>query len=662
MKVYSFGLGIPSEEMSPEVLGGKGAGLVWMDSNGVKVPPGFIIPCDASVAWNNAESVNAYTPGAKSAMLKAISDGIDPWLTKLKGKFGYMPLVSVRSGARVSMPGMMDTILNVGLDETNAQEWVDRLGKNCVTDSRKRLVEMFGSVVKGIDRQKFHNATAKEARDIYCNLTGEHFFPQAKEQLLQSIAAVFESWNNERAKIYRKMNNIPDTWGTAVVVQAMVFGNLNEKSCTGVLFTRDCNSGENQISGEFLINAQGEDVVAGIRTPDPLIKMSAWNPTVCDELIETSDKLEQIKKDVQDIEFTVQDGELFILQTRNAKRSSRAAVRIAVEMQDEGIVSTETALKRVRHRDYIKAQASIIDPKFATAPLSKGLPACAGIATGKIVMSSAAAIASKVPCILFTKETTPDDIGGMAAAKGVLTIHGGATSHAAVVARSMNKACIVGIGSEAALLFSEGDEITLDGASGRIWKGKVPVISGKDDPYVKKLETLIAASAKCGLIDDKDADVLDLSGMLNSPATAVLRVVGALAKRETVIVDVSPDRNTANEAFNDMFGKKVGVEQEIALVNSIIAKVGAKKVWFLTNAPKADLSDGVQLIARVNEPEDLVMAAGDFVLDVKPEPWVTKLVSWKKQLENCKPISLGMLIDGNGYLSRAQLAENLLAE
>jgi pyruvate,orthophosphate dikinase len=621
-----------------------------MDKNGITVPPGFIIPTDVCVE---------YMKKPKTTM-KAISKDIESWMLRLNAKFGYMPLVSVRSGARVSMPGMMDTILNVGLDETNAEKWVERLGEKCVLDSRKRLIEMYGSVVRGMPRHNFEGKDSAAALDYYKTFTTDEAFPDAQGQLLGAIEAVFKSWNNERAKTYRKLNNIPNDWGTAVVIQSMVFGNFNDKSCTGVLFTRNPDSGADEVKGEFLINAQGEDVVAGIRTPMPLAKMEEWNEKVTDELLDTVIKLELLKRDVQDVEFTVQDGKLYILQTRNAKRSARAAVRIAVEMhEDKNInLTLKELFQRVTFKDYLKAQGEVIDPTFKTPPAHVGIPACSGVATGKIVRTAEEAVKSKVPCILVTKETTPDDIAGMHAAKGVLTMTGGATSHAAVVARSMNKPCVVGL-SKDILIFNGDLTITIDGGTGRVWNGKVPVISGAADPWVAKLNKYLSDFAQVKVIGDKNADLLDVSDVRVDSIAA--RVKEALTTRDHVIVDLRPEYNGARAAFEEMFGSTTGNEAtRVSALSLGCIGLKGKKIQVLTTIPKDKLPANLQSIAQVKTAEDLVLAEGDFLLDASG-PWVAKLAAWKKQIEGANILRLGVIEPG-GYASQSQLAHALLRQ
>jgi pyruvate,phosphate dikinase len=475
------------------VLGGKGAGLAEMSSLGVSVPPFVVIP---------TELCREYMSKPKTTMSKVIKQ--IPIIQKhFIKQFGYLPLVSVRSGARVSCPGMMDTILNVGLDTSNLEEWESRLGYKCTWDSYSRLIQMYGNVVKGIPREQL--APVQDASgDFRLDLTLEQYeqitgteFPNGEEQWATAIEAVFKSWNNDRAKTYRKLNNIPDDWGTAVVIQSMVFGNLNDQSCTGVLFTRNPSNGEAYVSGEFLVNAQGEDVVAGIRTPEPLLHMMEWDNSTLTELLAQVKKLEQHFRDMQDVEFTVQEGKLYILQTRNAKRTAKAAIRIAVDLTDEGLLTPPEACKRVTAKQWYTAIKPVIDPAFDTPPNGQGIPASGGIARGMAVFSSQAAVDCKSPCILISHETTPDDIVGMNASAGILTAIGGATSHAAVVARGMDRTCVVGCtdlkqdSNKVWFLngkpIKEGDTVTLDGDTGRIWLGiTVPVVSGESDPYIAK--------------------------------------------------------------------------------------------------------------------------------------------------------------------------------
>jgi pyruvate,orthophosphate dikinase len=586
VKIFSFGLGVPSEETSAEILGGKGAGLVWMDQQGVPVPPGFIIPTTECVR---------YMKHAKPAKVMAeVSEEIQTWLKRLEAKFGYMPLLSVRSGARKSMPGMMDTILNVGLDASNAKEWVARVGEDCVRDCRFRLVKMFGEVVAGIPKEKFEPfaktpttpCNPAGARDLYTSETGVAF-PAAAEQLTRSIEAVFKSWNNERAKTYRQLYGIPDDWGTAVVVQAMVFGNMNEQSATGVLFTRDPDTGEPKTIGDWLIKAQGEDVVDGSHTPKKLAEMLEWNDFLYEDLLNIVKKLEASKKDVQDVEFTVQDGKLFILQTRSAKRSAKAAVRIAVEMVSEGSITPEQAFKMVPLKDFLRAQAPVLDPTFDAPPAFTGISACAGVAVGKVVHTAAEAVAkASEGVILVTEETTPDDIAGMAAARGVITITGGKTSHAAVVARGMNKPTIVGVGMTSGATvesFPVGQVVSMATLQpdapdpvGATWWGTVPTVDGSKDPYVGKLTTMMEEyGGFAGTIGTTEGDFLDVSEVPPEEAVAAVKKAIYLTSKPFLVVDVKANETEGQKVFDAMFPGH-GSTTELALIKAL-SKLPAKE-------------------------------------------------------------------------------------
>lgn len=492
--LYSIAGDIPNA--SADLLGGKGYGLWKMRHAGIPVPLAYIITTEACRDYMKEPAQVMDT--VRKIIIPQILEG-------LKAEFGFSPLVSVRSGAKFSMPGMMDTILNVGLDDESLPQWAIRLGDACALDSYERLIEMYGSVVKGIERKKFETLDAIERRAFYMQAVVEDF-PNAADQLLGAIEAVFKSWNNERAKTYRKLNKIPDDLGTAVTVQAMVFGNMNDKSCTGVLFTRNPSNGENEIIGEFLVNAQGEDVVAGIRTPDPLSKMQVWNATAAAELEKTVSGLEQVNRDMQDVEFTVQDGKLYILQTRNGQRTAQAAVKIALDLVTEGLITVEDAVARVTLKQFLAATRPIIDAKWkAKNPANaKGISASNGCCTGVAVFSSKNAINCKEPCILLAEETTPDDIGGMNASVGILTSTGGLTSHAAVVARGMDKVCVVGCTD---LVYKKADKkwvlkgktikendskITIDGSTGEVWVGQdVPVAGGVGNALVSKFVNIL---------------------------------------------------------------------------------------------------------------------------------------------------------------------------
>lgn len=453
---YHFGFGKADGDGSmKDLLGGKGAGLAEMSKLGLPVPPGFTIPTSACIEYMVA------TSSEKDMILKKLAAKAEKEIAFLSAKLERPVLVSVRSGARVSMPGMMDTLLNVGLTDENLKDFKALLGDEAAEDCKKRLAEMYKSTV---------------GLDVPSTLWG---------QLVGSIAAVFESWNSERAKEYRKVHGYPDDWGTAVTIQVMVYGNLNENSCSGVLFTRNPQTGACVLMGEYLPNAQGEDVVAGTHTPQGLHELPNWNLSVSTELFGWAAELEKHYKDVQDIEFTVEDGTVFILQTRSAKRSALAAFRIAYDMVQEGVIDKVTAIKRVTAKQYMALKIPVIDPAFEVSPTAVGIPASAGMVTGVAVFTNAEAKASKVPCIMVAEETTPDDFPGMVASVGVITYKGGATSHAAVVARGMDKPCIVGVGT---MVVGSGDMVTMDGASGRVWVNVVvPVVGGGGNVYVDSI-------------------------------------------------------------------------------------------------------------------------------------------------------------------------------
>lgn len=502
------------------LLGGKGANLAEMAKLGLPVPPGFTITTEMCAKY--------YSPNLnKAEFVSELRSVILPALKELEAHFGYMPLISVRSGAPVSMPGMMDTILNVGLTSKNLSEWADRIGERAAYDSYRRLIQMFSNVVWGLPMEQFEDALeeVKAALDVdsdadltpaalqalikkYVSIVEAASCPwpdTIEDQVIVAVLAVFKSWGNDRAITYRQLNGIPDSMGTAVNVQAMVFGNMNEESCSGVLFTRDPATGEPGMMGEFLPNAQGEDVVAGIRTPLELGKMGSWNEAAYSKLYSLAMQMEAHYRDMQDMEFTVQNGELFILQTRNGKRSAKAAIRIAMDLLEEGKIDKATALSRVSYKQFLLAQKPVIDPKFDKAPAGEGIAAGGGVVTGQAVFSSEAAELAGGNVILVAKETTPDDIGGMNASVGILTSTGGATSHAAVVARGMDKTCVVGCtdlkinGTSADLngvSFEENDTISIDGSTGRVWVGKVPVLSATADPAFRAFQKLALSKKK----------------------------------------------------------------------------------------------------------------------------------------------------------------------
>ena len=496
------------------LLGGKGANLAEMCNLKIPVPAGFTITTEACVEFFNNKS--KWPEGLDKQINKKMA-----LLQKSMGKkFGDPKnplLVSVRSGSRASMPGMMDTILNLGLNDTTIKGLIKKTGQERFAwDAYRRFISMFGDVVQGIDRKKFDKLMDKRKKESKIksdtDLTVDQLkklvddfkklvkketrkpFPQdPTKQLKMSIDAVFLSWHNARAKEYRRMYQIPEEWGTAVNVQAMVFGNMGDDCGTGVAFTRDPSTGERRFYGEFLFNAQGEDVVAGIRTPLSVDQMSRRLPEAKKELDRIYKKLERHYRDMLDIEFTVEHGVLYMLQTRVGKRTAEAAIRIAVEMEKEKLINKREAILRVHPEQIDQLLHDTIDPKAELAILTKGLPASPGAGVGRVVFTAEEAIemaSHEEDVILVRQETSPEDIGGMNAAQGILTATGGMTSHAAVVARGMGKCCVAGADeikiSDKSSLFTVGDKaihkgdwITLDGSTGRVIVGKAPLVRPK---------------------------------------------------------------------------------------------------------------------------------------------------------------------------------------
>jgi pyruvate,orthophosphate dikinase len=522
--VYRFGGGVSDGGKGDKnLLGGKGANLAEMASIGLPVPPGFTISTEMCQRFY--DEGQSFPDGLKAE----VADGI-AHIEAITGKrFGVAAdplLVSVRSGARASMPGMMDTVLNLGLNDETVVGLAENSGDaRFAWDSYRRFIQMYSDVVLELDHSAFEEALeiAKEDKGIYLDtemaaedwqslvgryhelvveLLGKPFPQDVHEQLWGAIGAVFGSWQSERAKVYRRLNDIPSDWGTAVNVQAMVFGNMGESSATGVAFTRDPAKGDRAYYGEFLINAQGEDVVAGIRTPQYLTKaareaagakpasMEEALPQVYGQLAKVFDLLETHYRDMQDIEFTVQQGKLWMLQTRSGKRTAKAALKIAVDMANEGLISREEAVARVDPAALDQLLHPTLDPNAHREVIAKGLPASPGAASGAVVFDAETAekraeLGDAV--ILVRIETSPEDIHGMHAAKGILTARGGMTSHAAVVARGMGRPCVSGVGNlaidaktkvfrVAGREVREGDIITIDGATGEVMLGAVPTV------------------------------------------------------------------------------------------------------------------------------------------------------------------------------------------
>jgi len=529
--VYFFGNGKAdgNREMK-SLLGGKGANLAEMTSLGLPVPPGFTISTE--VCTHFYQNHKQYPSDLHPAVDQALSQ-----LETLMGARFADPnnplLLSIRSGARVSMPGMMDTVLNLGLNDETVLGLARQADERFAYDSYRRFIQMYSDVVLGVSPHQFENLIEEERRresvkadselsaeamkrlvagfkKVVLMETGKPFPTDPKAQLWGAISAVFDSWNSARAISYRRIHKISEDWGTAVNVQVMVFGNMGNDCATGVAFTRDPSTGEKRFFGEFLPNAQGEDVVAGIRTPCPINKESSNGsglptleglmPQAYQELVRTYQILEKHYRDMQDIEFTIQKGKLFMLQTRTGKRTANSAVRIAVDMMKEGLISTKEAILRVTPAQIEQLLHPRLDPRHPKEIIAKGLPASPGAASGEVVFSSEEAEELKKKnkkVILVRHETSPEDIGGMDASEGILTALGGMTSHAAVVARGMGKPCVAGCGSinidyknqkftVAEHTVKKGDILTIDGATGEVILGYVPTINSQLDEYFKE--------------------------------------------------------------------------------------------------------------------------------------------------------------------------------
>ena len=499
-----------------EILGGKGANLAEMTNAGMPVPQGFTISTEACTQYyNDGRQIN-------DEILAQIYEYIGKMEEIVGKKFGDVSnplLVSVRSGSRASMPGMMDTILNLGLND-EAVEGLAKLTGNprFAYDSYRRFVQMFSDVVMEMSKSDFEKIIdeMKEAKGVtqdveldaddlkalvlkfkslYKEKMGTAFPSDPREQLIEAVKAVFRSWDNPRANVYRRMNEIPYDWGTAVNVQAMAFGNSGDNSGTGVAFTRDPSTGEKVLMGEYLINAQGEDVVAGIRTPSPISHLKEQMPEVYDQFVAIANKLEAHYRDMQDMEFTIENGKLYMLQTRNGKRTAQAALKIAVDLVDEGMITQREAVLRVEPNQL----DSLLHPQFdkdklaAAVPIGKGLPASPGAACGQVVFTAEdakeAVERGKMPKVILVRlETSPEDIEGMVAAQGILTVRGGMTSHAAVVARGMGTCCVSGCGeivvdydkkcfTLGGKTYKEGDWVSLDGSTGNIYGEAIPTVA-----------------------------------------------------------------------------------------------------------------------------------------------------------------------------------------
>ena len=539
--VYMFSEG--NKDMK-NLLGGKGANLAEMTSIGLPVPRGFTVTTEACT--NYYESGKKISEDIKNEIFDKLSE-LEKITGKKMGDMNNPLLVSVRSGARASMPGMMDTVLNLGLnDEVCVNFAKETNNKRFVYDSYRRFIMMFADVVKGYSKSSFERVLDKYKEDkgvkydtdldendmydiamkfksIYKELSNNDFPQDPKEQLIEAVTAVFRSWNNERAIYYRRMNDIPSSWGTAVNVQEMVYGNKGDDCGTGVAFTRNPATGEKKLYGEYLMNAQGEDVVAGVRTPKSIDTLKEVMPDAYNEFVKTCEILESHYRDMQDMEFTIENGKLFMLQTRNGKRTGSAAIKIAVDLYNEGMITKEEALLKVEPKQLDQLLHPTFDSEVlkSVTPIATGLAASPGAACGKIYFTAADATKHAKDgedVILVRLETSPEDIEGMNLARGVLTIRGGMTSHAAVVARGMGRCCVSGCGeltvnednktltTSEGVVFKEGDYISIDGSTGKVYGTQVktvePEISGDFETFmswadeVRKLEVRTNADTK----------------------------------------------------------------------------------------------------------------------------------------------------------------------
>jgi pyruvate,phosphate dikinase len=627
------------------LLGGKGANLAEMCQLGLPVPPGFTIT--TAVCNHYRQST------AKETVLAAVVEEALEHADWLAQELGHLPLLSVRSGAPVSMPGMMDTILNVGITTGNLAAWSERIGARAAADSQRRLIQMLATTAFGMQPGEFEalltqkrfakkvktdaelDATAllelvAEYQAIFALATGLDWPDTLAGQLIHAIRAVFESWMSPRAIDYRKLNQIDDAMGTAVTVQAMVFGNMGLDSGSGVLFTRDPLTGDDILYGEFLQNAQGEDVVAGIRTPLPLDAMGShgmapqpcWS-TVCEELVDLAEHLEQHYRDMLDLEFTVQQGRLWLLQCRTGKRSALAAFRIAAAMVEEGLIDKATALSRLTAEQYKLVRRPRIADGFAVPPAATGIAASPGVASGRPVFSAKAAIDCSEPCIMVTHDTCPDDIAGMAAAAGILTRTGGTTSHAAVVARAMDKPAVVGctdLGpAMAALQKGLVQRVTIDGGSGRVWFDvEVPVVDGSDDPAVLKIcrwaVERSAHAVSCPKLWDIDRPVRIMAANWwgNKEALEqVLHELEQLPDRSHVTLDLSPP--IMFQAESDL------VLQECFCQEDVAGMVGLTLDALQALAGRASRLEGLALVLAEVEPKTVAELTGlGFRLGVTP--------------------------------------------
>ncbi|MCL5412464.1 MAG: pyruvate, phosphate dikinase, partial [Candidatus Marsarchaeota archaeon] len=659
VEVYMFeeaaGLNLSKSE-----LGGKGYGLVEMTKLGLPVPPGIVITTNMCNEF--FKRGGKLWPELEAAILAKVSE-----LERRTGKrFGDETsplLVSVRSGAPVSMPGMMDTVLNLGINERVTAVLARKTGdERFAYDTYRRFIQLFGKIVMGIPGEKFDavlekhkqakgaksdmdvdaagwREVAKQYNELIKREAGKPVPQDPKEQLLMAVGAVFGSWWNKRAIEYRKIYKVPDSLGTAVNIVTMVYGNLDDKSGTGVAFTRDPSSGARELYGEFLMRAQGEDVVAGIRTPEPVERLNKELPNAYKELVSTAEKLERHFRDMQDIEFTVEAGKLYMLQTRNGKRTANAAVKIAIDMVAEGLITKEEAVLRVEPEQLQRLLYKQIDPKAKAEPMLKGLAAAPGAAAGRIVFTNEEAKAASErheKVILVRPETTPEDIVGIASSNGVLTSRGGMTSHAAVVTRGMGKPCIVG--AESAKISVEhgtlvvgdktikkGDVITIDGGSGLVFEGEMPLVEPRMSADVTELLSWADGFRRLGVRANADTPEMarkarenGASGigldrterMFNAPDRLAIIQKMILAEtreeREGYLAKLKPMQKSDFKAiFREMEGLPVTIRlldvplhEFLPKLEEILPEVTEMRI---RGADKAKLADKERILRRVME-------------------------------------------------------------
>jgi pyruvate,orthophosphate dikinase len=629
-----------------DLLGGKGAGLAEMTALGIRVPPGLTISTAACRAYYAAG--NRYPTGLWDAVLEALQT-----VEKAVGAtFGdrYRPLLlSVRSGARESMPGMMDTVLNIGLNDDTVQGLIRTSGDSRFAyDSYRRFITMFGNVVMGVRHEAFEELlTAAKRRAGVRNdselsaealegliapmkekvqeITGRAFPNRPWDQLRLSINAVFASWHNDRAAAYRHLHGIPDDWGTAVNVQAMVFGNNGEDSGTGVVFTRDPSTGEKYLFGEFLPNAQGEDVVAGIRTPQPIGALRGLMPEVYAELVAVCNRLEHHFRDMQDIEFTVQNRTLYLLQTRAGKRTAQAAVRVAVEMVREGLLDRRQAVQRVEPPQIDQLLHPMIDPQAEVKILGRGLPASPGAASGRVVFTAEEAVQQResgTRVLLIRNETSPEDIRGMHAAQGILTARGGMTSHAAVVARGMGKSCVVGCrelvineGSGYCRIGTQrvhaGEFLTIDGSTGQVILGQAPLLEadlgGDFAELMEWADGYRTLGVRCNADTPKDAEIARRFGAEGIGLCRTEHMFFAedriMAVRQMIVADSALQRQEALEQILPM--QKSDFKAIFRIMDGLPVTVRLLDPPLHEFLPDRDLDIGV-LAAYMRRPADEV--------------------------------------------------------